>query len=211
MRWTSMTLRNLLLDAHATIEQVYFPEDGMISLVAAFDDGRRAEVGIIGAEGMFGVSLLAGVPTSFHEAIVQMTGSAFCMSVADFKREVASEGPLRAVVSRYGEALSAQISQTAACNSCHEIEERLARWLLMAHDRSETDELSLTQDFIALMLGVHRPSLAVSASILQRAGFIKYAKTGRVTILDRAGLETAACECYSAVVHRFAAVMGTDV
>jgi CRP-like cAMP-binding protein len=209
MRHVTLTLRNTLLAADAEIEHVYFPEAGMISLVAIFADGKQGEVGIIGREGMFGAALLSGVSTNFTEANVQMTGSAFCMSASDLRCEIMSDGPLRATLLRYNEALSGQISQTAACNGNHEIEERLARWLLMAHDRGDSDELALTQEFMAIMLGVHRPSVTVSAGILQRAGFISYSRGGKVTIIDRAGLEGAACECYSAVVRRFATVMGS--
>ena len=133
------------------------------------------------------------------------------MTAADFRQEIALDGPFRAILLRYNEALAGQISQTAACNGNHEIEERLARWLLMAHDRADGDDLALTQDFMAMMLGVHRPGVTVSAGILQRAGLISHSKLGRVTILDRERLEGAACECYAAVVRRFSPVMGPNL
>jgi CRP-like cAMP-binding protein len=203
-----LPLREVLVAADTAIKHVYFPEEGMISLVAVLEDGRRGEVGIIGREGMFGVSLLAGVDTAFTEANVQLPGTSLRMSSADLRREIAFDGPLRAVLLRYNEALAGQISQTAACNANHDVEERLARWLLMAHDRAEGDELILTQEFMAMMLGVHRPSVTISAGILQRAGLISYAKGGRITIVDRERLEAASCECYAAVLRRSAGIMG---
>jgi CRP-like cAMP-binding protein len=211
LRRVPLSLRDILVPADTPIKQVYFPADGMISLVAVLDDGRRGEVGIIGKEGMFGVSLLAGVETSFTEAVVQMAGTAFCMSAADFGHEVTSDGPFRALLFRYNEALAGQISQTAVCNANHGVEERLARWLLMAHDRAAGSELVLTQEFIAMMLGVHRPSVTISAGILQRAGLISYVKGGRVTVVNRERLEASSCECYATVLRRFASVMGPAV
>lgn len=188
------------------IEAVYFIEAGMISLVNDLEDGTRAEVGVIGREGMLGTPLLAGVDTSFVEAQVQLPGTALRMTAQDFTSEVDANAPFRKLLLRYNEALQAQVMQTAACNASHDLEPRLARWLLLAHDRAEGDELLLTQDFIATMLAVHRPSVTVTAGILQRAGLIRYA-TGRVVVLDRAGLEAAACECYGAVQRRFAALL----
>ncbi len=205
-----LALRHVLLASESLIEWVHFPITGMISLVSLLDDGMRAEIGIVGSEGMLGVPLLAGVDTMFGEANVQLPGSALRMSAADFRKEVAVEGPFRAILLRYNEALTGQIAQTAACNGNHEIDARLVRWLLMAHDRADGDELALTQDFMAMMLGVHRPSVTISAGILQRAGLISHARSGRVTILDRTRLEAASCECYAAVVRRFARVMGPD-
>ncbi len=200
--------RQILLRADAPIEQVYFPEEGLISLVTVFGNDGHAEVGVIGSEGMFGVFLLAGVATTFTEAVVQMSGQAIRISSGDFSREIGADGPLRSLLLRYYEALACQVSQTAACNGHHGIEARLARWLLMAHDRMVGDELSLTQDFLAMMLGVHRPSLTVSAGVLQRKGLITHSSTGRVTILDREGLEDASCECYAVIRRRFTTIMG---
>ena len=167
----------------------------------------QAEVGIIGREGMLGMSLLSGVDTSFVEAMVQMPGTALRMGMTEFRRELETNAPFRAVLLRYNEALQAQVMQTAACNGRHELEQRLARWLLMARDRADGEELPLTQEFMAMMLGVHRPSITVTAGILQRAGLIRYSG-GRVTLLDRSSLEAASCECYGAVKQRFATLLG---
>lgn len=178
----------------------------MISLVNDLEDGLRAEVGVIGREGLLGMPLLAGVDTFFVEAQVQLPGTALRMTARDFIDQVETNAPLRKLLLRYNEALQAQIMQTAACNASHDLEERLARWLLIAHDRAESDELQLTQEFVATMLCVHRPSVTVTAGILQRAGLIRYAG-GRVTVLDRPGLEAASCECYGAVQKRFGALL----
>ena len=186
------------------IEAAYFPESGMISLVANLQDGMQAEVGVIGREGLLGASLLSGVDTPFVEAMVQVPGTALRMGAKEFRQELEGNAPLRMLVLRYNEAFQAQVMQIAACNGRHGLEQRLARWLLMAHDRRAGDELRLTQDLMAMMLGVHRPSVTVAARSLQRAGLIRYA-AGRITVLDRPGLETASCECYAAVQRRFKA------
>ena len=188
------------------IDTTYFPETCMFSLVVNLTDGTQAEVGVVGREGMLGASLLSGHETSSTESMVQMPGQVLRMSAADFRRELDNSPIFRALMLRYNEALHTQTMQTAACNSRHELEQRLARWLLMAHDRAETDELPLTQEFMAMMLGVHRPSITVIAGVLQRAGMIRYTN-GRIKVLDRAGLEAASCECYAAVRSRTAVLL----
>jgi CRP-like cAMP-binding protein len=203
----SLTSRQVLYGPEQRIEAVFFMETGMISMVAQLDEGQLAEVGIIGYEGMAGLPLILGVESTFNENFVQMPGTALRMEAGAFRREVASNDALKTRLLRYAEAQQAQISQTAACNGRHDLEQRLARWLLMAHDRMEGDELPLTQDFIAMMLGVHRPSITVTAGILQRAGLIRYAN-GHITILDRTSLEAASCECYQAVQNRFERLLG---
>ena len=203
----ALPIRQPLYNPDAVIDSVYFIESGMVSLVASLDEGMQAEVGTIGREGMLGLSLLSGIDTPFIESMVQMPGTALRMTARDFRREMASDGPFRALLLRYNEASQAQIMQTAACNGRHGLEQRLARWLLMAHDRADGNELHLTQEFIAMMLATHRPSVSLSAGILQRAGLIRYAG-GRITILDRAGLEAASCECYGMVQRRFAFLLG---
>ena len=203
----SLTNRQVLYAAEGPIEAVYFPETGMISMISSLEDGVQAEVGIVGREGMLGVPLLSGVDTSFVEAMVQMPGQALRMEAGAFRQKVEANPTLRALLLRYHEALHAQVSQTAACNGRHDLEQRMARWLLMAHDRVDDDELPLTQEFIAMMLGVHRPSITVTAGILQRAGLIRYAG-GRITMLDRDSIEAASCECYGMVQRRFMTLLG---
>ena len=203
----ALSLRQVLYPPDAPIDAAYFPESGMVSMLANLDEGAQVEVGVIGREGMVGTPLLAGAETSFAECMVQLPGAALRMGAGAFRAELEANPPLRARLLRYNEALQAQVMQTAACNGRHGLEQRLARWLLVARDRAEGDELPLTQDFVAMMLGVHRPSVTVTAGILQRAGLIRYA-SGHITLLDRPGLEAAACECYGAVRQRFAALLG---
>ena len=192
------------------MEAVYFPEAGMVSLIAILDNGTQAEVGVVGREGMLGGSILSGVGTSFTEATVQIAGTAWRLATADLRRGLEASPHLGPLLSRYGEALQAQIMQTSACNALHILEQRLVRWLLMAHDRSGGDELVVTQDLMALMLGVQRPTLTLAAGVLQRAGLVRYAR-GRLTVLDRPGLEAASCECYAAIRRRSSALFGNDV
>lgn len=210
MRRVSLTHRQVLYQPEAAMQAVYFTEVGMISLVANLEDGVQAEVGVIGREGMCGTLLLAGVTTAFTEAMVQIAGTAWLMDAGAFRHELDQNIPLRALLLRYGEAFSAQVSQTAACNGRHGLEQRLARWLLMALDRVDGNALSLTQEFMAMMLGVHRPSITVTAGILQRAGLIRYAG-GVITVLDRSALEAASCECYAAVRQRVTKLMGQPI
>jgi CRP-like cAMP-binding protein len=202
-----LTSRQILYATDDPIAAVYFPEAGMVSMVVVLADGLQAEVGIVGREGMVGLPLVFGVETTFTETMVQIPGQALGMEARAFHQELEANAALRRLLLRYSEALQAQIAQTAACNGRHDLEQRLARWLLMARDRVDDDELPLTQDFLAMMLGVHRPSISVTAGILQRAGLIRY-RNGRITILDRNSLKAAACECYGMVQHRHAALLG---
>lgn len=191
------------------IEQVYFPEIGFISALSVLSDGQPLEIGLIGAEGVAGVSAILGATASYSETMCQTGGGAHSIPVAAFKR-VASQAPhLRDVLLRYVHAFHVQVAQTAACNSHHELGQRLARWLLSAHDRSGVPQLSLTQDLIAVMLGVRRSTVSVAAGQLQLAGIIRY-QHGRITIIDRIGLENAACECYQAVADEYRHMLGID-
>ena len=198
-----------LYQSDGRIGAVYFPVSGMILLVTNLDAGAQAEVGMIGREGMLGMSLLSGSNTSYVDAIVQMPGMLLRMSAINFRREIAKNGPLRELLTHYTEVKRAQIMQTAACNGRHPLEQRLARWLLMAHDRSSDDTVHLSQELIARMLGVQRPSISIAAAQLQRANLIHYA-AGHITVHDRPGLEAASCDCYAAVQERFAALLGKD-
>ncbi len=204
----SLANKQVLCLADQPIDAVFFFESGMMSMVKQLDDGVQAEVGVIGREGMFGMPLVFGAETAFTDCLMQLPGCALRMGAGAFRQELADadNAPLTRRLLLYSEAQQAQVSQTAACNGRHGLEQRLARWLLMAHDRADGDEVPLTQEFIATMLGVHRPSITVTAGILQRAGLISYA-SGRITILDRASLEAASCECYTAVRARFARLL----
>ena len=203
----SLTMRKSLATPQEPIEAVYFVESGWVSMVANLDEGAQAEVGIIGREGMAGHALVIGVDTAFVEAFVQAPGEALRMEAGAFRHELDTHPALFRRLLRYVEAMHAQIMQTAACNGRHHIEQRLARWILMAHDRAEDDDLPLTQEFLALMLCVQRPSITVVARTLQQAGIIRYAN-GTITVLDRDGLEATACDCYRAVRERFDRLLG---
>ncbi len=206
MTFAPLELRQTLQRPDAIVDFAYFPDSGMLSMVANMADGGQAEVGLVGREGMVGMSLLSGADTSFAETMVQLEGGVWRMAAANFRSEIKTNAPFRSMVLRYSEALQAQVMQTAACNGRHGLEQRLARWLLMAQDRGANGNLRLTQEFLAMMLGVHRPSLTLSAGVLQRAGLIRYSG-GEIAVLDRAGLEAASCECYAAVRRRSEALM----
>ncbi len=198
----ALPLRKTLLVPQERIEAVYFIESGWASVVAQLNDGMQAEIGLIGREGMVGLSLISGGETAFAETYMQAGGAALQMEASTFQREVDENPDLRRRLFRYNEAMHAQTAQTAACNGRHDLEQRLARWLLMAHDRTDSDELLITQEFLSLMLCVYRPSVTVIAGILQRAGIIRYSK-GNITTPDRDALEATACDCYRTVQDRF--------
>jgi CRP-like cAMP-binding protein len=207
MRSFSLTVRETLIKPDVPIEAVYFVESGWVSLVATLDNGMQAEVGLIGREGMVGSPLITGIETAFVEAFVQADGSALSMEAGAFRHAMEEEPELRNRLFRYQEAMNSQTTQTAACNGHHDLEQRLARWLLMAHDRADGDEFQITQEFLALMLCVYRPSVSTAAATLQRAGMIRYGR-GHITVLDRSGLEATACDCYAAVNRRFDRLLG---
>jgi CRP-like cAMP-binding protein len=199
--------RQVLVRPEARDEAVYFPESGWLSIIATMDDGTQGEVGCVGREGMLPLSLVLGVDTSYAEIFIHHTGTALSMPADSFRTEMDSLPPLRARLLRYVDAMHAQAMQTAICNGRHALEQRLARWLLTAHDRIDGDEITITQETLALMLCVYRPSVSVAARSLQRAAIIRY-QPGRITILDRTALESAACGCYGMVTARFRQLLG---
>ena len=203
----NMDLGQSLHRAGETIDVVYFVESGFISALTVLSDGAALEIGLIGAEGVAGVSVVLGATTSFSETMCQTGGAAYRISPAALIGAVADAPRLRDLLLRYVHAFHIQVAQTAACNAHHELGQRLARWLLAAHDRSGVAELSLTQDLIAVMLGVRRSTVSIAASTLQKAGVIRY-QHGRITILSRTGLEDAACECYEAVTGEYRRLFG---
>ena len=206
----SLPLRKTLLVPQKRIEAVYFIESGWVSMVAHLDEGAQAEVGLVGFEGMIGLPLVVGVDTAFTDTYMQASGAGLQMEATAFQRELEDNPALHKLLLRYSEAMYAQAMQTAACNGRHNLEQRLARWLLMAHDRSEGDVLPLTQEFLSLMLCVYRPSITVVARVLQKAGIISYGNSskGSIIILDREALEDTACDCYKIVQERFKALLG---
>ena len=207
LRPVTLDLRQVLYAADAPIEAVYFHEAGWTSMLAHLEDGLTAEVGLVGREGMVGLPLAFGVETSFVEAMVQGPGTALRMEAAAFRHALDAHPALRTLLFRYGEFMHAQVTQTAACNGNHGLEQRLARWLLMTHDRANGDEMPMTQEFLATMLCVHRPSVTVAARILQRASLIRYG-SGAITVVDRPGLEAAACECHGNVRRQYQKLLG---
>ncbi|HEY0420323.1 MAG TPA: Crp/Fnr family transcriptional regulator, partial [Acetobacteraceae bacterium] len=177
---------------------VYFPESGYVCRLAPMDDGDSAEVGLIGPDGMVGLSVLLEGDQESFELMVQVPGTALRMDARAFRVELERLPALRSLLSRYALVHHGQVARTAACNGRHQINERLARWLLMAHDRAEGDEFPMTHEFLSMMLGVRRAGVTVAAGTLQKAGFIRYEK-GRIEVTDRPGLESVACECYGIV------------
>jgi CRP-like cAMP-binding protein len=184
------------------ITHVYFPNYAVASIVASTSSGRSAEVGIIGGEGAVGLDVLMSVDSSPNECMIQIPGDGWRITTAALREEFRRCGTVHAALLRFVHKLIIQISQTTLCNRLHTIEERLSRWLLMSHDRVEKDELRLTQEFIAIMLGVNRPSVSISAISLQKRGLIKYSR-GNIQILNRPGLENLTCECYQIVKNEY--------
>ena len=202
----TLPVRYVVYEPHEPITHVYFPRDGMLSLVLPLTDGGTVEVGLVGREGVAGVPAVLGVDAMPTRCIVQLPVNALRMRVPALRRHARAAGVLHELLKRYTQTLIDQIAQGAACNRRHTLERRCARWLLMSHDRAEADEFPLTQEFLAYMLGVHRPAVAAAMGGLKRAGLVG-AGRGTVRITDRPGLERAACECYGAIRDRLAAVL----
>ncbi len=182
------------------VDTVYFPEEGVCSIVAAMKNGSTVEVGIIGRDSFVGMPAVLGSNSSLCRSLIQISGFGHAIKAAilmDPARN--SSGEIRLRLLRGVQGLLTQTAQNAACNRVHSLEERLSRWLLMCHDRMQMDDLAITHEFLAVMLGTNRSSVTLTAGILSKAGLIEYSR-GRVRIVDRKGLEDAACECYS-VVH----------
>ena len=205
----SLGLKESVYKADEPINFVYFPLVGVISLVITMQDKGTIEVGTIGNEGFVGTPVFLGADKSPTTAFCQVPGDALRMAADDFRREVGKAGPFQDMIRRYTQAVMNQISQTVACNHLHSVQERMCRWLLMTHDRAGGDEFPLTQEFLAQMLGVRRPSVTVVAGILQQAGLIQYHR-GRITILKREELEEGACECYAVVQREFDRLLGSE-
>jgi CRP-like cAMP-binding protein len=191
------------------ITHVYFPSRGTVSIVSTFEDGDTIEVGMVGNEGMFGVCVFLGSVTTPLLAQVQLPGDGLRIRADVLRREFRKGGQLQDLLLRYTQAFITQIAQTAACNRAHSIVGRLAKWLLMCADRSQSQELHLTHEFIATMLGTRRAGVTETACQLKEAGLISY-RRGDVTIIDRAGLEVVSCECYSLVKKEFDRLVGTN-
>mgnify|MGYP000882194659 FL=1 len=193
---TELVFGDILCEPDQPIQHVYFPLTGFISLVIAMEGHQPLEVGLIGNEGMLGATLALEVADAPLKAVVQGSGGALRMTAAQFQRELHSNPCMLSTLNRYLYVLVTQLSQTAACTHFHEIEPRLARWLLMTHDRAHADHFHLTQEYLADMLGVRRSSITIAAGKLQQQKLISYIR-GDINILNRKKLEAASCSCYS--------------
>jgi CRP-like cAMP-binding protein len=194
-----LVLDEVLCEANLAIDHVYFPVTGFISLVAAIEGRPPLETGLIGNEGMLGATLGLDVSTSPVNALVQGSGSALRLTGSRFRRSLREQAGLRRTINRYLYVLIAQQSRAITCTHFHEVEARLARWLLMIHDRTSGDQLQLTHSFLASMLGVQRSAVTIAAGHFQKNKLISYSR-GEIMILDRVGLEQASCECYVALL-----------
>src|SRR4030095_1677986 len=193
-----MPLGEALYESGGQLQHVYFPTTSIVSLLYVMKDGASAEIAIVGNEGILGISLFMGGETTPSRAVVQSAGYGYRLRAQLLKNEFGRFGPMVHLLLRYTQALITQMSQTAVCNRHHSIDQQLCRWLLLTLDRLPSNELVMTQELVASALGVRRESVTEAAGKLQRAGFVRY-RRGHISVLDRAGLETGACECYAVV------------
>jgi CRP-like cAMP-binding protein len=198
----SFELGEVIYESGERLDYVYFPTTAIISLLYLMEDGSSAEMGLAGNEGVVGIALFMGGGTMPNRAVVQSAGGAVRLKAKVLQSEFALGSKFQHLLLRYTQALITQISQTAVCNRLHSVEQQLSRWLLLSHDRVEADELVMTQELIADMLGVRREGVTVAAGRLQDDGAISYVR-GRIQILDRQKLEAIACECYKVVKDEF--------
>ncbi len=203
----SLSFKQLIYQPNEPIEYVSFINRGVISVLNVMQDGGALEVATVGNEGMVGIPVLLGADQVPAETFVQVPGEALRMKVDVFKSEVSPSSPLHTRLLRYTQTLINQIAQSAACNRLHSVEQRTCRWLLMTQDRVDSDEFPMTQEFLALMLGVRRASVSEVAATVQKAGLIRYHR-GKVTVLDRKGLEATSCECYEVVNKEYNRLLG---
>jgi CRP-like cAMP-binding protein len=201
LEFVSLPVHTILNDAEAPIKYAYFTNDGLASVLDVMSDGKSVEVGLIGTEGFVGTPLAAGYKTSPTRVIMQIAGSGFRISANDLATAMRECPQLTQQMHRFVQELALQSQQVAACNRLHEVEERLARWLLMCQDRIGGDIVPLTQEFLAHMLATRRASVTVAAGILQKAGLITYSR-GVVKIQSRSKLEDASCECYEMIMRQ---------
>ena len=204
-----MKLKTVLHKPGERVEHVYFPGGGFCSVLTVLTDGNMVEVATVGREGLVGMSVAVNGGARNPSTAMVQAESAVCYRIptSAFEAELDRRGEFRTLIRRYAQAFVGVVMQSTACNAVHSVEQRLARWLLMAHDRVERDEFPLTQEFAAMMLGATRPTVTVVAGLLQKADLIAYQR-GRITVVDRRGLEHASCECYGIATALLEGVMG---
>jgi CRP-like cAMP-binding protein len=197
-----MPLGSVLYESGGTLSHVYFPTTAIVSLLYVMSNGASAEIAVVGNEGIVGISLFMGGESTPSRAVVQSAGRGFRLNANTMKEEFNRAGAVLHLLLRYTQALITQMAQTAVCNRHHTLDQQLCRWLLLSLDRLDSNQLVMTQELIANMLGVRREGVTEGALKLQRAGLIRYAR-GHITVLDRAGLENRSCECYSVVKKEY--------
>ena len=203
-----LPLGHVLYESGAALDHVYFPTTAIISLLYVMENGASAEIAVVGNEGILGVSLFMGGESTPSRAVVQSAGHGFRLKANILKEEFNRAGPVLHLLLHYTQALITQMAQTAVCNRHHTLDQQLCRWLLLSLDRLAGNQLVMTQELIANMLGVRREGVTEGALKLQRAGLISYAR-GHITVLDRAGLEKRSCECYSVVKKEYGRLLPT--
>jgi CRP-like cAMP-binding protein len=197
-----MQLGQVMYEAGVTLSHVYFPTTAIVSLLYVMENGASGEIAVVGNEGLVGISLFMGGGPTPSRAVVQSAGKSFRLKAQILKEEFNRAGPALHLLLRYTQALITQMSQTAVCNRHHSLDQQLCRWLLLSMDSLQGNELVMTQELIANMLGVRREGVTEAALKLQKAGLISYAR-GHITVLDRNGLEKRSCECYSVVKKEY--------
>jgi CRP-like cAMP-binding protein len=202
LEWVDMPLGQVVYESGTLQTHVYFPTTAIVSLLYVMENGASAEIAVVGKEGLVGISLFMGGESTPSRAVVQSAGQGFRLRAAVMKEEFNRGGPVLHLLLRYTQALITQMAQTAVCNRHHSLDQQLCRWLLLSLDRLEGNELVMTQELIANMLGVRREGVTSGALKLQEAGLISYVR-GRITVLDRAGIERRTCECYAVVKKEY--------
>ena len=197
----------VIFESGSKLRHLYFPASGIVSLLYAMENGASTEIAVIGNEGVVGIALFMGGETTPSRAVVQCAGYGYRLRASVLKREFERGGPLQLLLLRYTQALITQMSQTAVCNRHPSVEQQLCRWLLLSRDRVRSNELAMTQELIANMLGVRREGVTEAAGKLQKAGLIHYSR-GQITVLDRPQLEAHVCECYAVVKREYARLLG---
>jgi CRP-like cAMP-binding protein len=200
----------VLCEADQPLSHVYFVEEGAVSLVTIFEDGATAEMATVGREGMVGIDILLGSERALGCYVVPIAGSAFAVEISRFRNALCESPMLRAACEAYAQSFVAHLLQNVACNATHRVEQRCARWLLMCDDQTEDNTVELTQEYLAEMLGVRRSTVTTIACALQSAGLIRY-RRGTIAVIDRRGLEAAACECYRIVRNSYERLLAQAV